>query len=187
MRSQSQEVEVKYIRAILKHGLDNFSLTILEYCDPDKLLKREGDFIKLLKPEYNIIQDPTLPPMFGLAKQPHSEETLKKMIGRTHSAETLKKMSDIQKAVDRTGENNPMYGRIGENHPRFGISKPEGAGRPDQKIEVFDLNTNESTTYDSIRAAARALNIQKATIRNFCFRNQQKPYKGRYIFAFKKL
>lgn len=44
------------ISAILKHGLSNFKLEILEYCDSYEVLKREDDFMNLLKPEYNIIK-----------------------------------------------------------------------------------------------------------------------------------
>jgi hypothetical protein len=71
-RSQS-----KIYSAILKHGLANFSLSILEYCEVEMCREREGYFIKSLAPEYNIIQDPTVPPMTG----------------RQHSAESLEKMS----------------------------------------------------------------------------------------------
>jgi hypothetical protein len=48
----------------------------IEYCTPCELLKREKDYIDLLLPEYNIIQNPTLPLMSG---RTHSEETRKKM------------------------------------------------------------------------------------------------------------
>jgi len=50
--------------AIIKYGLNNFSLEILEYCEPEKLLIREKYYIDL-GAEYNIIKDPTLPPMSG--------------------------------------------------------------------------------------------------------------------------
>jgi group I intron endonuclease len=42
--------------AILKHGLENFSLTILEYCLVEELLEREDYYITTFKPEYNILQ-----------------------------------------------------------------------------------------------------------------------------------
>jgi hypothetical protein len=45
----------------------------------------------------------------------------------------------------------------------------------------MDLETNLSTFYNSISAAARALNIQPSIIIMYLARNQQKPYKGRYI------
>jgi group I intron endonuclease len=41
-------------RALLKYGYSNFSLDILEYCEPSILIKREQYYIDLLKPEYNI-------------------------------------------------------------------------------------------------------------------------------------
>jgi len=42
-------------RAILKYGYSNFSIDILEYCEPALLKNREQYYIDLLKPEYNII------------------------------------------------------------------------------------------------------------------------------------
>jgi NUMOD1 domain len=101
-------------------------------------------------------------------------------------------MSASQKAVDRTGDNNPCFGRTGEQHPMFGRTgdknpmfgkpRPAGSGRPSQQIEVLDKETNLIPTYDSISAAARALDIRREAIKNYFAQNQQKPYKNRYIF-----
>lgn len=41
-------------RALLKYGHTQFSLDILEYCEPSILISREQYYIDLLKPEYNI-------------------------------------------------------------------------------------------------------------------------------------
>jgi len=41
-------------RALSKYGYSNFSLNILEYCEPSLLISREQYYIDLLKPEYNI-------------------------------------------------------------------------------------------------------------------------------------
>ena len=54
--------------------------------------------------------------------------------------------------------------------------------KPSQQIEVTDSELNQTTTYDSINEAARALNINHARIVMYFFSNQQKPYKGRYTF-----
>jgi len=77
--------------------------------------------------------------------------------------------------------------KAGEKNPMFGIRnpRPEGAGRPYQKIEVIDtLRGNITTRYDSIALAALALNINHSVISNYFARNQ-KLYKNQY--AFKKL
>jgi len=43
-------------KALLTHGFDNFTLEILEYCNPSDLINREQHYIDLLKPEYNILK-----------------------------------------------------------------------------------------------------------------------------------
>jgi hypothetical protein len=42
--------------AILKYGISNFQLEILEYCNRDSLLHREQYYINTLKPNYNILK-----------------------------------------------------------------------------------------------------------------------------------
>jgi group I intron endonuclease len=43
-------------RALLKHGYSNFTLEILEYCEPSNVIAREQFYLDLLCPEYNILQ-----------------------------------------------------------------------------------------------------------------------------------
>jgi len=106
-------------RALFKDGYSNFSLTILEYCSPDKCLIREKHYWDILNPEYNIAKDPTAP-----------------MSGRKHSDESKLIMSDAKKG-NTNAKNNPNS----------------------QVIEVTDITNNTTICYDSIREAARALNI----------------------------
>src|SRR6267143_6430883 len=84
-------------------------------------------------------------------------------------------MSDATK-----GENNPCFGRTGENHPKFGKARPAGAGSPSQQISVFDKKKNETTIYDSISEASRALDIPNSSIRLNL--KTATIYKDRYIF-----
>ena len=41
-------------KALLKYGPSNFSLEILEYCEPDKAVSKEQEYLNLLKPCYNL-------------------------------------------------------------------------------------------------------------------------------------
>jgi len=150
--------------------IQNFSLAILEYCEPDKCLEREGYYIKLLNSEYNHSKNPSAP-----------------FLGLNHSDESRAKISEIKKGLQ--GEKNGFFGK---KHSAESIKKisdakltharPEGSGRPCQRIEVFDNKNNQTNVYDSIGEAGRALNISKAIIASYLKRNQQKPYKGKYIF-----
>ena len=125
--------------ALLKHDYSNFSITILEYCEPDKCLIREKHYLDILKPEYNIAKDPTAP----MSGRTHSEETKTKISdaikGSNHSDETRQIISDAKK-----GENNPMYGKNHTEVTKIKISdakkvnpRPEGAGSPSQKNRSF--------------------------------------------------
>jgi group I intron endonuclease len=146
--------------SLLKYGLENFSLEILEYCEPEQCLEREDDYIKLYQPEYNILQKAG------------------SCLGCKRSEETRKKISNAQK-----GENNSMFNRTGEKNPMFGQARQEGSGKPSQAIEVTNVQTNTKTSYNSFSEAAKALNIQQSTISMFLKNNKKKPYKNSYIFT----
>jgi len=147
-------------RALLKNGYENFSITILEYCEPEQCLEREDYYLSCLPHEYNIL------PKAG------------SWLGHKHSDETKKILSEAN-----TGEKNPMFGKTGENNTMFGKPRPSGAGRPSQQIEVTDIKNNTTTTYNSMEEAAKALDLSSdRIISNYILRNQKKPYKGQYTF-----
>jgi hypothetical protein len=50
-------------------------------------------------------------------------------------------------------------------------------------VEVTDLELNTKTSYPSIRAAARALNIPLSAISMYFTNNQIKAYKVRYVIT----
>ena len=51
------------------------------------------------------------------------------------------------------------------------------------KIEVIDNKNDTITSYDSMSAAARALNLPShKAISDYILRNQKKPFKVRYTF-----
>jgi group I intron endonuclease len=147
-------------RALLKNGYSNFSLTILEYCSPEQCIEREDYYLCSLPHEYNI-----LPKAGSRLGHNHSDETKTKisdaMTGKTLSDETKTKISDTMK----------------------GQKKNSRVGKPSQQIEVTDITNETTTSYNSIREAARVLNIHKSVIDNYFKNNQQKPYKGRYNFT----
>jgi group I intron endonuclease len=159
-------------------------LEILEYCGPDQCLIREKYYLDLLQPEYNLSLDPTA----SFAGRKHSEKTKQILsdakkgennpnFGKTLSDETRQQISDTAKKIDHSGRF-----KKGENHPNHGKPRIEGAGSPSQGIEVTDSTNNTTTSYNSIREAARALNINQTIIVKYFVRNQQKPYKGQYTF-----
>jgi group I intron endonuclease len=100
-------------------------------------------------------------PEYNLSKEPGSP-----FLGRKHSDKSRANLSDLNK-----GEKNPMYGK----------ARSQEAGKPAHKIEVFDKETNKYFVFDSVNAAARALNMRQSSISRFIAKNQQEPH-----FFFKK-
>jgi group I intron endonuclease len=148
-------------KALLKYGYSNFTLEILEYCEPENAVSREQYYIDLFKPECNLLK--TAGSLLGFK---HSEETRDKLaavrLGKNHTIETLAKISTANKGKKRS----------------------QNAGSPPQRIEVLDLLTNKSTEFDSIGVAARAIGIKQPRISEYLLSNSsnKKPYKGRYVF-----
>ena len=69
----------------------------------------------------------------------------------------------------------------------YAKSRPSGSVSPSQAIEVYDLQEKTTTSYNSIREAARALNISSyKSIYKYIIHDQTKLYKARYTFALKK-
>lgn len=74
METQLKKGKSAIHSSILKYGLSNFQLGILEYCEPSDAVSREQYYIDLLKPEYNILL--TAGSFLGFK---HSEESSIKM------------------------------------------------------------------------------------------------------------
>lgn len=139
-------------KSLLKHGYQSFSLTILEFCDRDSLVSREKHFFEVYSPEYNIL------------KTPGSPDRGK---GWVHSEATVEK---IRLAAFKRAESPGVLAKM-STEQTSGI-----------KVEVTDVETQTSTTYHAIKAAARALSVDKRYIEHYVYLNQAKPVLGKYTF-----
>lgn len=145
-------------KTILKHGYSNFSLDILEYCEPDKLVEREQYYIDLLNPEYNILKK-----AYSRLGHKHTEKARKAMsiakTGRKHTQETIKKLIEINKEIS-------MEIKLKLSLRSSGI-----------KVEVFDVLTNIKYEFPSMTEAAIYLGITYQYIRKI-FNNTDWSYKN---------
>lgn len=131
-----------------KHSISDLVFEIIIQCDKESLIKAEQVYIDLYKPWFNIC--PTAGSQLGFRHSIESRQKMsKRMLGNTyalglcHSTETKKRMSENRK------------GRVVSEKTRELMSK--GRGCP-------VLNTETNVCYNSIRAAARALGIDRDTL-----------------------
>lgn len=146
------EKSMPIYHSLLKHGYQNFSLTILEFCNIDSLVSREKHYFDVYSPEYNIL------------KTPGSPDRGK---GWTHSEATVEK---IRLAANKRAE-SPEY-----------LAKMSADQTSGMQVEVTDVETQTTTTYHAIRAAARALSIDKRYIEHYIYLNQDRPVLDKYTF-----
>lgn len=101
-------------------------------------------------------------PEYNILKTPGSPD---RGSGWRHSEATIENMRII--ASNRSAE---LLDKLSKSNPS---SIP---------VEVTNLETNTTTTYHAIKAAARALKIDKRYIENYIFVQKDKPVLGKYIF-----
>ena len=82
--------------SLLKYGYSNFSLQILEYCTPDKVIEREQYYIDLYKPSYNIL--PIAGSTLGFK---HSLGTLDKLRNHGLSLKNLEHLKNLNSYIQK--------------------------------------------------------------------------------------
>jgi len=158
--------------ALIKYGHSNFSLEILEYCEPSQVIEREQFYIDSLSPVYNILS--IAGSKFGFK---HSDETKELMriaslaeknplFGKKHSEKTKALMSAAQKSRDKEG-----FAKTMEHKAK--ISKSLG-----HKIEITDVNTNTTAIFDTIGETAKYLGSSHTTVSRYI--KNQTLFKGKF-------
>jgi hypothetical protein len=140
-------------RALLKYGYSNFSLDILEYCEPKVKIEREQYYIDLLKPEYNIL------------KKAGSN------LGFKHSEATKLRMS-----INNAKEKHPFYGkkRSEETILRMSINSKTALA-----VKINDISINDTKVFRSNVQAGKYLGVSERTIRNY--KKSGRVYKDKYL------
>jgi group I intron endonuclease len=142
--------------ALLKHGYDDFTLEILEYCKIDILIEREQYYINHFKSEYNILKAANS--RLGIK---HSLEarvlmSIKKrginhnLYGKTPSYETRKRISESSKSAVRV--NKPKIIKL---ETRLNLFLNSNGIR----IKVFDKSNKIFKEFNTLTSAANYFNV----------------------------
>jgi group I intron endonuclease len=137
--------------SLLKYGYNNFSLDIMEYCEPSVLINREQYYLDRLKPEYNILKIAG-----SRLGSKHSPETLLKFKERRLSPEALINLKLAKKGKAPTSPLRRINHLLATGHITTVLNKK------DNSIKV----------YNSIRAVSRDIGINPGTIANYINTNK---------------
>lgn len=158
--SQKSLIENDYIiqRALIKHGHENFSLYILEYCDIKDLITREQYYIDTLTPQYNILK------IAGSS------------LGYKHTSETILKLK-----VPKSEEFKEKM-RKPKTEAHIAIMKE---AQESKKVYVYSLNSENSfyffIEFSSYTNAASHFNCTRPTIHNNIDTN--KLFKDKFLLS----
>lgn len=173
------------VRSLNKYSMESFNLHILEYSDSENVIVCEQKWIDLISPEYNV--NPTAGSSKGYKHSVESIEKIRKAaVGRKHTDEVRDLMSK-----NRQGINNNFFNKT---HTPETLEKLRNIARnrthipvKGLEVEVTDLNTKITTTYSSVREAAKFL---KSDIKTLLRREESqrekginKPYRNRYFIT----
>ena len=158
---------------LLKYGYSNFSLDILEYCEPNILIKREQYYIGLLNPEYNILK--VAGNRLGFK---HSKATIEKMsgannhfFGKIHTYETRKMIGLSLRAAIKTN-NKPKVIKL-ETRKKLSL-RSQGV-----IVKVFDKSNNLVKDFPTITSAALYFGVNRRTISRYLDKDK---FYSNYIF-----
>lgn len=170
-------------KALLKYGYSEFSLQILEYCDPDSAVSREQYYMDLLKPIYNILG--TAGSSMGYK---HSDEAKAKISAAwsvprpklvvKHSEETKAKMSETRKGKKHLEGTIAKIRAASLGNKHSEETKAKMAAAKGTGVEVTDIDSGRVEVYVSMRQAAIALNTSLATVREYIKNNNK--FLGKY-------
>lgn len=129
-------------KALLKYGLENFSLLILEYCSTDLLDEREQSWIDLLKPYYNLLK------------------LVKSSRGYKHTKASLIKMSGPRPHFKPKPEHLAKLGSLAKNRVYDSTFRDSISKRLGFTVYVYDLNNKLVNTYPSVIKFKKAYGVK---------------------------
>lgn len=167
---QSFEDIMIIYRALLAHGFENFTLEILEYCEPAVLIEREQYWIDLLKPEYNILK------IAG------------SRLGAKHTLETIEKIkaAALNRSDEALAKNLEHLNKLNssQEHKEHLISlnsSLEHIAKTANPVIVLDTLNSESTEFRSITQAASFFKVHPETIRRCIVK--EKLFLNKYLIT----
>ncbi len=172
-------------RSFNKHGIENFIIEEIEFCNIKELLTREQYYIDTLKPQYNICK------IAGSKLGVKCSEATKLKIsnsnkGRVISEEARLKISNTLKSKGyKVIHSEETKRKISEsNKGKHNFSKEEMLSKTlksleitQKKVDLIDDNGNIVETFESLAKAGKILNIDPRRI-SACVTKVRTSHKG---------
>lgn len=175
-------------KALIKYGYSNFSLDIMEYCEPNVLISKEQYYIDILKPEYNILKIAGSNLGFKHTELAKTKMSAKKLginhhfYGKRHTDETRKKISIAKKGhliSDKTIANMQIAGKLRRGKKHSMKIKATISIKNSISIKIININTGDEKIVIGYAQVMKYLNISKSMV--YKCKKGGKPVFGKYL------
>lgn len=161
-----------------KFGWSNFSVSVIEKCDPLKLQDKENWYLKRYIPLLNTLEESYIQNQPWIKSDFTRLKISQSLSGKKLSNSTREKMSQ-----SRLGEKNQYWNK---SLPKLTLDAAAAIlGKPIYVYKEKDFELVNGKPFRSIREAVRYLPISQATLPKKLDSN--KPFKGYYYYTSAKI
>ena len=173
--NKQKHINIYLQRAWNKHGEENFLFSILEEINKESLIEAEQRYIDFYE---SFIRNN------GYNINPKAQNTAGRSCYKTwlekfgkEKADKMWKEVTIKNSIANSKENNAMWGT---KRLEVGLLNKKLKSKP---VLQFDINNNLIKEFSSVSQAAKILNINRNTIKNF--RNQKDNFAAGFFWKYK--
>jgi group I intron endonuclease len=145
--------------SLLKYGHSNFSIDILEYCEPSLLVEREQYYIDILKPEYNILKN--VGSRLGSKQSEETKQLISNALKNRIFSDKFKEKMKISVKLQLETKSS-FFGRTHTIKTRNIISLTKFL-----PVKIMNIETNTEKYFLNNVEAAKYLEINVSTLRKY--------------------
>ncbi len=154
----------KHLQSVVnKYGIENFIITVLEFCEPEKCIEREQYYLDLLNPEYNILKFARIAKGCILSEEARNKISSSKKELYSNPEERIK-MSNILKGRIFSDETKQKMSISKKGKPLSDLARINSKISVSKKIIQLSKEGNFIREWESITLAAKSLKMSATTI-----------------------
>lgn len=169
---------VKFQNSFNKYGCNAFEVSVLEYCEIDKLIEREQYYLDiLLEAQEYIKKKKSIFSELGLNICPTASNSL----GRIVSKETSEKISKSLRKSYKSGKSKPRKGKDHHYYGKSSANKNRKFGKSPMRKYVVQIDKNFKEVHRYfIDQLEGSFEYSRKTISKRCNEKSNLKYKGYY-------
>ncbi len=171
------------VRALLKYGIENFTILILEITTSENAVKAEQIWLDNFKPAYNILTQA------GSSLGYKHTDKSKQKISESASGKTRSDLVRSEISKRQSGSDNIFFGKKHTEESKALIREAalnrRKSNKPGHEIDILDTLTGITETFRSTRKAAEAIGSTHGRIAKYA-KSKEALFRKRYVISYSR-